>query len=201
MVITLFVPLAIFLAIIADNCWQWLLPRRLLWQIPATTLLGGLVTLTTLFGIRQQITILNPQTILAQTADLPAIQWADENLPADAKIAVNSWQWLGGTWAGADGGAWLVPLTERTSSTPPADYVYNLPLFLEVDEFNEGATAVTDWSLPEQADWLRQQGITHIFIGAKGGFFDPAALIKNPETRLIYGRDGAFIFELSIIDN
>ncbi len=196
MVITLFVPLAIFLAIIADNCWQWLLPRRLLWQIPATILLGGLVALTTLFGIRQQITILNPQTILAQTADLPALQWADENLPADAKIAVNSWQWLGGTWAGADGGAWLVPLTGRTSSTPPADYVYNLPLFLEVDAFNEGATAVTDWSTPEQADWLRQQDITHIFIGAKGGFFDPAALIKHPETRLIYGRDGTFIFEV-----
>lgn len=200
MYITLFVPLAIFLAIVASRVWLWLLPQPQTWQIPATILLGGLIALTTLFGIRQQITILNPQTILAQTADLAALQWADENLPTDAHVAVNSWQWLGNTWAGADGGAWLVPLTQRTSTTPPADYTYDLPLFLEVQAFNETATAVSDWSLPAQADWLRQQGVTHIFIGAKGGFFDPAALLKNSQTRLIYGHDGAFIFEL-IVDN
>jgi hypothetical protein len=62
--------------------------------------------------------------------------------------------------------------------------------------FNEAAEAVEDWSTPEQADWLRRQDITHIFIGAKGGFFDPAALTKNPQARLIYGRAGIFIFEL-----
>ncbi|MCB8943185.1 MAG: hypothetical protein H6658_05475 [Ardenticatenaceae bacterium] len=196
MYITVFVPLAIFLAIVAVGTWRWLLPPRLLWQIPATILLGSLIALTTLFGIRQQITILNSQTILAQTADLPALLWAKDNLPAEAKVAVNSWQWLGDTWAGSDGGAWLVPLTGLTSTTPPADYLYNLDLFLEVKAFNEGATAVSDWSLPEPADWLRQQGVTHIFIGAKGGFFDPAALLKNPHTRLIYGHDSTFIFEL-----
>jgi hypothetical protein len=197
MYITLFVPLAIFLSIVAERTWHWLLPRRAIWQIPSFVLLGGSLALTAVFGIHQQITILNPQTVLAQSADLAGLQWAAENLPAEAKVAVNSWRWLGNTWAGADGGAWLVPLTGPASTTPPVDYIYNRVLFEEVRQFNETATAVEDWSAPEQAEWLRQQGVTHIFIGAKGGIFDPSALLENPQTRLIYGRDGVFIFELS----
>jgi hypothetical protein len=66
-----------------------------------------------------------------------------------------------------------------------------------VKSFGETATAVSDWSDPAQAEWLREQGITHIFVGAKGGFFDPSALLRNPQMRLIYGRDGVFIFALN----
>jgi 4-amino-4-deoxy-L-arabinose transferase-like glycosyltransferase len=197
MYITLFVPLAIFLAVVTGHTWHWLLPPRPAWQIPAYLLLGGVLALTAVFGIQQQITILNEQTILAQTADLAGLQWAEEHLPAEAKMAVNSWRWLGNTWAGADGGAWLVPLTGRESTTPPVDYIYNRSLFEEVRLFNEAAEAVEDWSDPEQAEWLRQQDVTHIFIGAKGSIFDPAALAQNPEMEMVYGRDGAFIFALS----
>jgi hypothetical protein len=197
MYITLFVPLAIFLSIVANHAWHWLLPPHWAWQISAYVPLGGALALTAVFGVHQQITILNEQTILAQTADLAALQWADKHLPVQAKVAVNSWRWLGNTWAGADGGAWLVPLTGRASTTPPVDYLYNRTLFEEVRLFNEAAAAVEEWSTPEQADWLRQQGVTHIFIGAKGGFFEPADLAQNPEMQMIYGRDGVFIFALT----
>jgi hypothetical protein len=103
---------------------------------------------------------------------------------------------LGNTWAASDGGAWIVPLTGHASSTPPADYGYNRDLLLSVDAFNQAATAVTDWSSPAQANWLYQQGITHIFVGAKGGFFDPAQLAANPKMKIVYGRDGVFVFEI-----
>jgi hypothetical protein len=197
MYITLFVPLAIFLAILATHLWRHLkLITSEGLRIMLYLLLGAGITAVTLFGIRQQITIINPQTVLARPQDLDGLQWAKDNLPEDAFVAVNSWLWLGGTWAGADGGAWLVPLTGLSSSTPPADYNYDADLFWQVDGHNQAATAVTDWSFPEQADWLRQQGISHIFIGAKGGFFDPAALAQNPEIDMLYGRDGVFIFEL-----
>ncbi len=197
MYITIFLPLAIFLAVVSDQIWRWMLQRGGLIQVGLYVLLGMGGTAVVLFGIRQQITILNPITILAQPQDLAAIQWVDENLPEDAVIAVNSWKWLGETWAAADGGAWLLPLTGRQTSTPPADYIYNRELALSVREFNETATAVSDWSQPEQADWLQQQDITHIFIGAKGGFFDPAVLLKNPQIELIYQQNGTFVFELT----
>src|SRR5690606_504733 len=103
----------------------------------AAVVAGVLVGVLTVFGWRLQINILNPQTILAVPQDIPAIAWADENLPDDARVAVSAWQWLGATWAGSDGGAWLVPLTGMESTTPPVDHIYNAELFAEVRAFNE----------------------------------------------------------------
>lgn len=196
MYIMLFVPLAIFLAALAGQLMTWIRVQHWLLQLLAYGLAGAALGAAFLFGIRQQIGILNAQTILAQTDDLPAIAWVDASLPADAKLAVSSWQWLGNTWAAADGGAWLLPLTGRATTTPPIDYIYNPDYFAEIRAFNEAATAVTDWSDPAQVAWLRAQGVTHIYVGVRGGFFDPAALARNPEARMIYGHAGAFVFDI-----
>ncbi len=196
MYIMLFVPLAMFLGLIAAPIWGWLRQQHWLLQLAGYVLIGLMLGAMLLFGVRQQISILNSQTILAYPEDLIALRWVDENIPTDAVFAVNSWQWLGETWAAADGGAWLLPLTGRAVSTPPIDHIYNADLFREVRAFNQTATAVTDWSDPLQADWLREQGISHIFVGKKGGFFDPAVLMRNPGLELLYGRHGVFIFGL-----
>jgi hypothetical protein len=199
MYITLFMPLAIFLGVMLERVWHWLKQSHWILLIAGYVVAGGVVTAVTLFGLQQQIGILNPDTILVRPADLPALHWLDENLPADAKIGVNSWKWLGETWAGSDGGAWIVPLTQpgRTSSTPPADYIYSRALYDQVNPFNEAVTAVTDWSAPETAVWLREQGITHLFVGARGGFLDPAALARNPNMKMLYGENGVFIFQIT----
>ena len=47
----------------------------------------------------------NAQTILAYPEDYIALNWVAEKLPDEATLAVNSWRWLGETWAAADGGA------------------------------------------------------------------------------------------------
>jgi hypothetical protein len=194
MYIILFVPLAIYLAIIGDQIWGWLAERTRPWQWVGYGLSGALLMALLVFGVRQQIAILNPQTLLALPEDVPAIRWVDENLPPEAVLAVNSWRWLGQTWAGSDGGAWILPLTRRMVSTPPIDHIYNAELFADVRAFNEAATAVPDWSDPAQATWLHEQGITHIFVGKRGGFFDPAKLLNNERMEMLYGRDGAFVF-------
>ncbi|MEJ2746542.1 MAG: hypothetical protein P8183_01280, partial [Anaerolineae bacterium] len=149
--ITVFLPLAIFLGIAADRLWQW--SKQMPWIVHwnDAILAGGILMALLLFGVRQQITILNEQTLLAQHADLAGLDWLDEHLPETAVIAVNSWQWLGQTWAGSDGGAWIVPLTGRQTTTPPIDHIYNRDLFQSVREFNQAAETVSDWSQPEQA--------------------------------------------------
>ncbi|MFZ1399453.1 MAG: hypothetical protein WAS33_21280, partial [Candidatus Promineifilaceae bacterium] len=194
--ITTFLPLALVLGSVGAAFWGWLgrqaEPVRL-----GGILLGAMVgTAVILFGMQQQIGIINSQTVLAQSADAEALAWLDENLPAEATVAVNSWLWLLNAWSGSDGGAWLVPLTGRQSSTPPADYTYSADLVDFVRPFNEQLSRITDWRNPETIAWLRQQGISHIFIGAKGGQMDPAALLQNPGVGLVYGRNGTFIFEL-----
>ncbi|MGH2543587.1 MAG: hypothetical protein ACRDIB_12350, partial [Ardenticatenaceae bacterium] len=155
---------------------------------------GVVGTAMLLFGIHHQIGILNSQTILAYPRDLAALEWVKSNLPADARIGVSAWRWLGNTWSATDGGAWLLPLTGRASTTPPADYAYSVALVQSVNTFNEAASAVEDWSDPAVAEWLRTQRVTHLFVGAKGGFLDPTELARNPALELLYEQDGLFVF-------
>jgi hypothetical protein len=197
--ILVFVPLALLLALALDQTWSWLSLRRtksrtFALQLVLSAFFGAAVLAASLFGARQQIDILNETTILARPADSDALAWVGENLPTDARIAVNSWRWLGATWAAGDGGAWILPLTGLATTTPPVDYIGDPQLFQQVIAFNEGAMAIEDWSTPQAADWLARQGVSHIFVGARGGFFDPAALARNPQLDMPYSHDGVFVF-------
>jgi hypothetical protein len=194
--IVAFVPLALFLAILAQRFWRWVTGRYRVLDAAMLLLAGTSLTAAFLFGSRQQVTILNPTTILAWAADAPALTWLDENLPEEAQLAVSSWQWLGRTWAGSDGGAWIVPLTGRESTTPPADYTYSQTLFDQVNQFNLEAAEWSDWSDPAAVAWLKEQGVTHVYVGPKGGQFEPSLLARNPALAQVYGQDGAFIFEI-----
>ncbi|MFW5941773.1 MAG: hypothetical protein ACOCXI_08225 [Chloroflexota bacterium] len=193
--IVFFVPLALILGVTAGEVEAWWRQRGP-WALPLYAMSGVAIAALSLFGMRQQIDILNPVTRLARTADVAAIAWVDDNVPPQATVAVNSWHWLGSTWAGSDGGAWLLPLTGRATTTPPADYIYNREMVRRVAAFNQAAEAVEDWSDPTAAEWLRDEGVTHIFVGRRGGFFDPAELLRNPALTLLYGYDGVFVFEI-----
>ncbi len=206
MYITLFVPLALLLAIVAERGWSVVGGRRSTLDSPRwlgslvrglSSLLAGLALgLLALFGARQQANILNPTTILALPQDAVALDWMATHLPAEARVAVNAWPWLGVTWAGSDGGAWITPLTGRQATTPPVDHIYDADLFAQVRAFNDGAAAIDDWSDPAAADWLRAQGVTHVYAGQRGGPFDPAALSRNPGLALLFQYEGTFVFEV-----
>ncbi|MCA9979796.1 MAG: hypothetical protein KDD89_03165, partial [Anaerolineales bacterium] len=160
---------------------------------------GAVLVALLLFGVRQQVNILNEETRLAWPQDQQGIAWVAENIPPDAKLAVNSWQWLPNTWASSDGGGWLLPLAQRQTTTPPVDYTFEAPLTLEVMAFNEGAQEIEDWSTAVAADFLRQHGVTHVYVGQKGGFLDPAELHENPEMVLLYRQNGVFVFALTAV--
>ena len=195
--ITLFLPLSLLIALAAARLWEWVQEHRWLWLQPLAWLCAGaLLAAAALFGTRQQVDIINPSTILGRPPDMAGIAWAGDNLPPDALVAVNSWRWLGGTWAGADGGAWLLPLTGLQTTTPPADYYYDADLYRDVDAFNQAALEIEDWTAPAAADWLREQEVTHIFVGNNGGIFDPARLEQNPAIQRLYASDGVFIYVL-----
>jgi hypothetical protein len=195
MYITLFLQLALLLGMAGDWLWRRLAGNGAMRSLRYAGLGAGLVG-ALLFGVRHQITVLNPQTILAEEPDRAALAWMEANLPDSARVAVSSWPWLGGTWSGSDGGAWILPVTGLETTTPPADYSYSAELHRTVAEFNEAASAIEDWSDPASAEWLREEGVTHLYVGARGGFLDPAELARNPALRLLHQHEGTFVFEV-----
>jgi len=197
MYITIFIPLGLFLGIAADRFWRWLRQWHWIGQSVGWFVTGAGITAVFIFGLHQQITVLNSQTELAYPADAAGLAWLDENVPPDAKIAANSWKWLNETWAGSDGGAWILPVTGRETTMPPVDHIYNPDYFQEIREFNQAATDTADWADPSAAEWLQAQGVTHVYVGARGGFFDPSTLARNPNMRLVYGHDGVFVFAVT----
>lgn len=204
MYITLFLPLSLLLSVVAVEGWRWMARRnRVSPRYPPLahrlllSLAGVALGLLALFGARQQANILNPQTVLALPQDTAALAWMDANLPAEARVVVNAWQWLGVTWAGSDGGAWIVPLTRLATTTPPVDHIYDATLFAQVRVFNEAAMARDDWSDPAAAAWLREQGVTHVYAGQRGGPLDPAELSRNPELALLFQSEGTFVFAVT----
>ena len=87
-------------------------------------------------------------------------------------------------------------MTGLMTTTPPADYVYDVELATQVEQFNSEAMNIADWADPASADWLAAQGVTHLFVGARGGFLDPAQLSRNPRLQLRFSQAGVFIFAL-----
>ena len=195
--ISLFVPLSFVLGMLLVGVHRFVAKQHWLAHLSLYLTWGALFTALTLFGIPHQLNILNDTTLLGRTADIEALEWVRQHTSPQAKIAHSSWKWLGETWAGQDGGAWIVPLTGRMSTTPPIDHVYNPDLFADVRGFNEMAHSIEDWSTPATADFLRQHGVDYIFIGEKGGYFDPAELSRNEDLILVYQQEAAFVFALA----
>ncbi|MEM9778050.1 MAG: hypothetical protein AAF902_25970, partial [Chloroflexota bacterium] len=171
--------------------------------------LGGLVVMafvgaalmaSGLFGIKNQVVILNRVTILGKPAEIAAIEWIDENTPPNAKIANNAWLWLNSTWAGTDASGWITPMTGRLTGTPPIDHIYNSRLFGITSGFNDAAKNIDDWSQPEPIDLLRANSFSHIYIGINDGGggvnMDPAQLLLNDEVAPVYTDAGVYIFEI-----
>jgi hypothetical protein len=203
--ITLFLPGALALGWGAD---RWLSLADSLWRVEAhwvrravggvlLSLTGGLVGYAGLQGLMGQVSISNPATMLATADDQPALDWIEKNTPDDAVFLVNGWRWQSVTWASPDAGAWVWPLTGRRTTLPPLDYTLQADVEAEVRAFNKRAAQIQDASAPETLMLLREAGVTHIFIGAKGGTLKPEMFVDNPNYRLLYTNGAAWVFEVA----
>lgn len=193
--ISLYVPVSMILGWVVDD-WLRRLERRPLTRWLGAVGLTAAVIWSGLYGARQMAGVVNVETVLVRPDDLALIEQV-EALPADALVAVNGWQWLGeGNWAGSDGGYWLMPLTGRQSTMPPIGYGMELENRQLVNGFNQQLAEVEEWDAPESLALLRGRGVTHLFIGERGGTIRPEALLNSSHYRLLASNGAAWLFEV-----
>jgi len=164
--------------------------------IAAIVLVGGLASGSAL-GV-----MLDGKPYVAQ-ADVEAMTWMAGHVRPNSYVLANPFAF---TWDkppresihGSDAGLW-VPLMARgvRSSVPPLpaynerpfdpEYIDNLRRVVAFEPFQD---ARVNWGE------LKKAGITHIYVGSRGGALYVPALVKSPEVTQVFHKDAVWVFEL-----
>jgi hypothetical protein len=190
--IMLFIPISILGGYFIHELlaqWKEIIPNRL--AVPSLGILVVFSGFVVFLGARQLVPILNPITILTRNADLQAIQWISENIPASETIVINPFAWGYGLYAGNDGGFWISPLSGRKSLPPPVLY----GISPEASQINSFSQQVISLAPDPTALWelMHSYQLHYIFIGARGGVFFPGKLTASNLFSTLYHQAGAWV--------
>jgi hypothetical protein len=147
-----------------------------------------------LLAARALLPILRPSTDLFRAADRPAMEWISANIPANETILINPMYWGYSTYAGADGGFWITPLTGRRTIPPPV--LYSLGNLSETQRIRTLCETVIASAADAAglAKYLRDQELRYIYLGVRGGVLSPQALLESDQFEVLYAQDGAWVF-------
>ncbi|MCG8348018.1 MAG: hypothetical protein MI924_09600 [Chloroflexales bacterium] len=195
-IISLFVPLSVLIGGGLSLFRDWLMVRlSLFWR--ALVLQGGAVALAglALWGAGNLHGVINSATLFVTRADLTAINWVEENTPADARFLINTAPWLPAANRGIDGGWWLLTLANRWISTPPVLYTYGEPDYVSrVQELNREVAGFQPGKEEELYRLIDREQITHIYTTTWSGPLKSATFADSNAFAKIYDRDGVSIF-------
>jgi len=149
-----------------------------------------------LLAARILLPILRPSTNLFRSADRPAMAWITQNIPANETILINPIYWGYGTFAGADGGFWITPLTGRKTIPPPVLYALGQPVEKQFIRAMCEVVLAKAADAAALAEILRGQGIHYIYLGARGGVLSPQALLESDQFKVLYAEKGVWVFML-----
>jgi hypothetical protein len=191
-------------AIIEKTLYQSKIPR-----LAASFGILTLVLALSWFGISRRLRDINPDIYaLVARPDVSASNWIRENLPKQSKFLVNSFLAYNGTLAvGSDGGLWVPLLAERATTLPPITYGFEKSL---TEDNIQTTNQLIDMVLklgptnPEVIEKLREQNITHVYIGQRrgrvnysgSGTLNPEELEADPHFQSVYHQDLVWIFSI-----
>ena len=169
------------------------------WQRWRTVAVGTPLLLAALYGSTRVVDAVESGAAYVQPEDLAAAAWVSEHVPEDALFMVNTFwfDFLPDFVIASDAGGWLPVLAGRATIVPPM--IYPVERTAEPD-FNKQLVALAeitpDMTSPAAVALLRNAGITHVFIGQRGGRIDPASLLASPDYALEYQAANTYVFRL-----
>jgi hypothetical protein len=151
-------------------------------------------------GASQLRSVINPATIIVQTADVAAADWIRGHTPPDARFLVSTTHWHLGTYRGLDGGYWLPILADRATTMPAALYTYGDPADVrDATEIAETAAKGDALSDTEIDALLNRTGADYVYVGptaaGQAGKLSAERLRRHPGLAERYAQDDVFVFE------
>jgi len=194
-VISLFLPVAVVIGAAAGRLLDRAGPASPVLRVPVLVALLALI----LTGAPRLAAIADPNGAFVRPGDVAAAMWVRENTPQSARFMVNTYHWdfMRDFIIGIDAGYWLPLLAGRQTVTMPMTFSIErgatpnlLPDLIALDSLNGQLTA------PDAVGALRSAGITHVFVGSKGGNIDVQALLASPAFEQLYSDAGSYVFRL-----
>lgn len=194
--ISLFLPISVFGGYLVSwviDGWKQFIPGKWICGYYAVWIFLALTI--GLLGARELLPIINPITILSRQADLPAMQWIEDNIQAEETILINPFNWGYGLYAGSDGGYWISPLARRTTLPPPVLYGLDFSGQNTITMSQQIKPVLELAGDPASLHvFLKANNINYIFIGAKGGVISPKLLLESTLFERLYDNNGAQVF-------
>jgi hypothetical protein len=173
------------------------LTRCIPWKRVVSTGLAGATLILGILGSWHLVDVINPVTLLVTPEDLGAIRWAQENTPPEARFLINTGRWSGEMRMGTDAGWWLQLLARRQVTLPCLLYHLGSREYREaVNDLARTVEEAKSLGDPNLHRRLVREGITHVFVGARGGRLMPKELDASPYYRLRYSSGPVRIYEL-----
>lgn len=158
-------------------------------------LASGTIVLA-LWGSWHLVDVLNPITVLVTPEDLWAIEWVAQNTPPEARFLINTGKWMQEIRMGTDAGWWLPLLAKRQTSLPCVLYAQGPKAYREaVNDLARTVEESKSLDDPALRARLAHEGITHVFVGARGGRLMPKELDASPYYRLRYASGPVRVYE------
>ncbi|MBF6613129.1 MAG: hypothetical protein IVW55_08380 [Chloroflexi bacterium] len=137
-------------------------------------------------------------------ADADALLWMRDNLPEGSYVLANpfSFPWSKSSVQGSDAGLWVPLVTGGIRSSVPPVTAYNeraldpnyLQSLLDIvaDEPLDAnfASGTVGW------ETLKAAGVTHIYIGSRGGQLSIKNLLQNDRVQVVFHEDSVYLFKL-----
>ncbi|MHB0856981.1 MAG: hypothetical protein ACYC5M_05355 [Anaerolineae bacterium] len=175
------------------------LAGRLPWRAVRSWVLFGATAWLALWGSWNMVDVINPSTVLISADDARAITWASENTEKDARFLINTGEWNGGLTMGTDGGWWLPILGQREVTAPNVFYVLGAAAYRDgIGDLARTVERAPSLDDPALLARLRQEGVTHVFVGTRGGRLLPKDLDASLNYRLLYASGPTRIYELAV---
>ncbi|MCA1553384.1 MAG: hypothetical protein LC737_03305, partial [Chloroflexi bacterium] len=196
--IALFVPLSILIALGVSTVVQWVEAHggaRAFLVEPIATVA---VLAVAFWSAPTMLNVVNPVTVLAEADDLTALNWIPANTPDNAVFLVNERLWLNPIYAGTDAGYWIPNLTGRRTTMPIVFYLMG-PVSYWREDVNALAARIEASPDPDDASFLaelRTRGVTHVYIGAKGGPLPLDKFLQSSHYQQVYTVGNAHVFAI-----
>ncbi|MGD2048968.1 MAG: hypothetical protein PVH03_05710, partial [Chloroflexota bacterium] len=194
--IMLYIPISVIIGAGLEE----VLPRIHQRYVPTVTaaLLAGIL-LTSLPATVVRATQIEPHRHFVSQQDIAAMEWIDENIPAQATFAINTFFWLPGFAHGTDAGYWIPYLTGReiVTSSMLTDGLTR--------EYREQVLIRSEAAEALEADLnalntLYDEGVEYIYIGTNGDFSGPGLnldyLSQSDVIKIIYNQDETAILQI-----